>query len=97
MVSASCEEEKIIEEEKKPEEVKKIEEITENIEKEPKKPNITYIDFAPCLFQQNQDKNIKIFESFNEGLDAYFAAMENKSERVEFEQKAWKKYENIKV
>ena len=74
----------------------KKEHISEE-KKEEKKPNLSFVDFAPCLFLQNEDKRLKIYDTFNEALDNYFSAMETKSERVEFEQKAWKKYENIKV
>jgi len=84
------------------EEEKKLEQKDEKISEEKKveeekKSNLSFVDFAPCLLIQNQEKKIKIFETFDEGLDAYFSTMETKSERTEFEQKAWKKFENIKV
>ena len=80
----------------KNEEIKEEEKKPLKLE-EDKKPSLSFVDFAPCLFKQNEDKRIKIYDTFDQGLDAYFSSMEVKSERVEFEQKAWKKYENIKV
>jgi len=72
-------------------------ELVSDEKKSEKKPTLSFVDFAPCLFLQNEDKRLKIYDTFNEALDDYFSAMETKSERVEFEQKAWKKFENIKV
>lgn len=94
MSASSPEEEKNLEKDQLPEENPEEKKV---LKLEEKKNTTAYVDFAPCLFQQNQDKKIKIFETFDEGLDAYFSVFEVKSERVEFEQKAWKKYENIKV
>jgi hypothetical protein len=82
------------------EEEKKVEAVAiaeESKAEEGKTNNMAFVDFAPCLLIQNQEKKVKIFETFVEALDVYFSSMETKSERAEYEQKAWKKYENIKV
>lgn len=73
------------------------EENKENATNEEKKKIEAFVDFAPIALQQFEGKNVKIIESFNEAVDIYFSSMETKSERSEFEQKAWKKFENIKV
>jgi predicted ribosome quality control (RQC) complex YloA/Tae2 family protein len=54
-----------------------------------------YSDFAPIHYLQITSPQ-KICQTFNECLDLYFSVMETKSEQNEFEQKAWKKFENIK-
>lgn len=94
---ASCQAENNENQEGKNEEKQEKEKNIANPLIEEKKNTLTFVDFAPVFFIQNHDKKIKIFDTFNDALDMYYSSMEIKSEKAEYEQKAWKKYENIKV
>lgn len=82
-----------IKEEKKDKEEEKIQNQQLNLNE---KKNC-YYEFTPLLFKQQEDKKFKEFESFDMAVDEFFGSVDVKSEKNEFEQKAWKKFENIKV
>jgi hypothetical protein len=64
--------------------------------KEEDKPKIRYFDFVAELALHHQNKYIEKLADFNLAVDKYFRNLDRTEEKVNVEELAWKKFENIK-